>query len=590
MSELFESLGLRPELVQAVLELGFETPSPIQVSAIPVLLEGRDVIGQAQTGTGKTAAFALPLLNQIDPSIRGVQALVLTPTRELALQVSEAIFTYARHMRVGVVPIYGGASYTRQIKRLEQGVQIVVGTPGRLIDLIERGILNLNQVRYMVMDEADEMLKMGFVDDVERILRETPATRQTALFSATMPDQIRRLADRYMKSPHSVTIASKAMTVPQVEQRYYLVQENSKLAALARLIETEEINSALIFARTKIRTGELAESLMARGFMAEALNGDLSQDARETVLRRFRNGQVTYLVATDVVARGVDIPTVSHVINFDMPHDPEDYVHRIGRTGRAGREGVAITLVTPRETRWLREIEAYSRQKVTRAQLPGAEIILARRDERFTSALTIHLESESLDRERAMVEAMAKAGYDTNEIAAAAIRMARAFEQSRPIEEVRELADRPDMGRGNDRMRSEGGRPSEGGRGRRREAEVGMVRLIIDVGREHGIRPADIVGGIASEAGIPGKSIGAIDIQRVQTYFDIKEQFAEKVLRQMDGNMLRGRPVTLKKAAPGEGTGASSGNGGAPRREGGDREFRDRSFRPERRQRRPETA
>lgn len=544
MQQSFETLGLRPELVQAATELGFEAPTPIQAQAIPALLEGRDVIGQAQTGTGKTAAFALPMLHSIGARSGVVQGLVLTPTRELALQVSQAIYDYSRHLRLSVLAIYGGSSYDRQMRRLSAGVDVVVGTPGRLIDLMERGVLDLSHVQFLVLDEADEMLKMGFIEDVERILAGTPAARQTALFSATMPDPIRRLSERYLKDPVTVTIQAKAMTVPQIEQRYYMVNEASKLPALARLLEIEDITSALIFARTKVRTGEVAEALNARGFRAEALHGDLSQDMRETVLRRFRNGIVTFLVATDVVARGVDIPSVSHVINFDMPQDAEDYVHRVGRTGRAGREGIAITLVTPRENRWLRTIEHYTRQQITRASLPSADDIRARRDSVFTTALAGHMEADTLDGELALVQSMEREGYGAREIAAAAIRLARAAEAQRPIEDVREAreySDRPAYGAQQSAGRS-------GGRGRRGETEAGMVRFVLDAGHEHGIRPADIVGAIASEAGIPGKSIGAINIQRSQTYVDVQEAHADRVARSMGRAFLRGRRVTLTPA------------------------------------------
>lgn len=541
----FESLGLRPELLQAVMTLGFEAPTPIQAQAIPTLLTGRDIIGQAQTGTGKTAAFALPLLNRIQPGGRLPQALVLTPTRELALQVSQATHEFASVLKTRILPVYGGAPYGRQIHRLDAGVDVVVGTPGRLIDLIERGALKLSEVHTMVIDEADEMLKMGFIDDVERILRETPESRQTALFSATMPTPIRNLASKYLNDPEMVTIQATELTVPQIEQRYYLVHEASKLAALARLLEVEEINSALIFAKTKIRTGEIAEALNSRGFHAEALNGDLSQDARETVLRRFRNGNVVYLVATDVVARGVDIPDVSHVINLDMPQDAEDYVHRIGRTGRAGRTGIAITLVTPREMRWLNTIQNFTRHTIEQGKLPGREEIMARREGQFVTGLAHVLETETMEDEVALVQRMVHEGYDPEQIAAAAIRLARAGEAARPIEDVRELHDR---GRRNNRTfspdRQRGPRPE-------REREAGMVRLMMDAGREHGIRPADVVGSIASEAGIPGKSIGAIQIQSDRTFVDVQEAHAAKVLRSMERAYLRGRKVTLTAANSG---------------------------------------
>lgn len=543
----FESLGLRAELLQAVSQLGYEEPTPIQAQAIPSLLNGRDIIGQAQTGTGKTAAYGLPLLDHIQPGGRLPQALVLTPTRELALQVSQAIHEFAARLNTRILPVYGGAPYGRQIHRLEAGVDVVVGTPGRLIDLIERGSLKLGEVRMLVIDEADEMLKMGFIDDVERILRETPSDRQTALFSATMPTPIRNLASNYLNNPEMVTIQATTLTVPQIEQRYYLIHESQKLAALARLLEVEDINSALIFAKTKIRTGEIAEALNARGFHAEALNGDLSQDARETVLRRFRNGNVVFLVATDVVARGVDIPAVSHVINLDMPQDAEDYVHRIGRTGRAGRTGIAITLVTPREMRWLYTIQNFTHQTIEQGKLPSREDILARRDTQFVAELESHLDTETLDAELALVERMVREGYQPEHIAAAAIRMSRSGEAARPIEDVRELHDRGSRDN-RDRRDNRSSSSDRTPRPERREREAGMVRLMMDAGRDHGIRPADIVGSIASEAGIPGKSIGAIDIQSTRTFVDVQEAHVERVLSSMERAYLRGRKITLTPA------------------------------------------
>ena len=549
----FESLGLRPELLQAVMQLGYEEPTPIQAQAIPSLLSGRDIIGQAQTGTGKTAAYALPMLNRIQPGGRLPQALVLTPTRELALQVSQAIHEFAARTNARILPVYGGAPYGRQIHRLDAGVDVVVGTPGRLIDLIERGSLKLGEVHTLVIDEADEMLKMGFIDDVERILRETPDGRQTALFSATMPGPIRNLAGKYLHDPETVTIQATSLTVPHIEQRYYLIHESNKLAALARLLEVEDINSALIFAKTKIRTGEVAEALNARGFHAEALNGDLSQDARETVLRRFRNGNVVFLVATDVVARGVDIPAVSHVINLDMPQDAEDYVHRIGRTGRAGRAGIAITLVTPRETRWLYTIQNFTRQTIEQGKLPSREEILARRDTQFVVGLEAQLETETLEGELALVQRMVREGYDAEHIAAAAIKLARSGEAARTIEDVRDLQDRSGNRDSRDRRDSRDNRGSSSTGGprperREREREAGMVRLMLDAGRDHGIRPADIVGSIATEAGIPGKSIGAIDIQSTRTYVDVQEAHVERVLSSMERAFLRGRKINLTQA------------------------------------------
>ncbi|HRW48244.1 MAG TPA: DEAD/DEAH box helicase, partial [Caldilinea sp.] len=351
MTTAFSHLGLHPELVQAVEALGFTTPTPIQSAMIPVMLEGHDVIGQAQTGTGKTAAFALPILHRLEPGGRAVQSLVLVPTRELAVQVAKAMHDFGRERGIRVLPVYGGEPYGRQISRLNKGVDVVVGTPGRLLDLIQREALDLSEVETVVLDEADEMLSMGFIEDIESILSATPAERQTALLSATVPPEIRRLADRYLRQPQSVAIEREQVTVSAIEQRHYLVYETDKLAALTRLFEVEPITSALIFVRTRAGTGELAAELSTRGFPAEALSGELEQEERERVMNRFRRNLIKVLVATDVAARGLDIDHISHVFNFDLPEDPEVYVHRIGRTGRAGKSGTALSLVTPNE-RW----------------------------------------------------------------------------------------------------------------------------------------------------------------------------------------------------------------------------------------------
>ncbi len=549
MTTSFETLGLKPELIKAVTELGYATPTPIQSGAIPVLLEGRDVLGQAQTGTGKTAAFALPLLHSLDPDLRGVQGLILTPTRELATQVSSAVHRYGIHCNARVLPIYGGQPYIRQKRRLEQGVQVVVGTPGRMLDLIRQGVLALGNVRYLVLDEADEMLKMGFLEDVETILAETPSTRQTALFSATLPEPIRHLAGRYMHDPVNVNVRETTRTVAQTEQRYYLLEESSKVAAVTRILEVETIKSALIFTRTRAGASELCEILLARGYPAEALHGDMSQAVRESVLRRFRQGQVTVLVATDVMARGLDIQDVSHVINYDMPHDADDYIHRIGRTGRAGRSGVALTLVTPRERRRIQTIERFTRQSMTRATLPGPEEVQACREARFQQELHALLEAENLDREIALVTRLTEAGYDLTTLTAAAIRLARADELQRPIDDVREVSERP-VQNTHDRDRRSSRRTSVPEHThvrlpRRTGHEPGMVRLSLDLGHAHGIKPADVVGAIASEAGIPGRGIGAIDIHQYQTFIDVNERHVAKVLRQMQGSRLRGQSATF---------------------------------------------
>lgn len=540
----FEGLNLRPELLRAITELGYESPTPIQEQAIPALIAGRDILGQAQTGTGKTAAFALPLLENLDYSNRSVQGLILAPTRELANQVAEALFQYGKHLGARVLAIYGGSPYTRQIKRLESGVHVVVGTPGRVIDLIEKGALDLSGVRYLVLDEADEMLKMGFIDDVETILRGTPDERQTALFSATLPPVIRQLAKKYMHDPLTVAIAQKTLTVPQIEQRYYLVDDSSKLAAVARLLETEATTSALIFVRTKLGAAHLADELISRNFAVEALHGDMAQEARETVMRRFRRGQVSVLVATDVAARGLDIEDVSHVFNYDVPYDAEDYVHRIGRTGRAGRTGVAITLVTPRERRWMRTIESFTGQKMNQSKLPTPADVYARRDAQFAAQLEAMLAETDLGREGSVVNRLLEAGYDAAEIAAAAIRIARSGEAQRPVEEIREPKAYPER----ERERSTDFSRKRSGRSSGSKSEPGMVRLMLDAGRSHGIQPGDVVGAIAGETGIPGRAIGAIDIHADETFVDVKEMHVERVLKQMQKRTLRGRKVSLKRA------------------------------------------
>jgi ATP-dependent RNA helicase DeaD len=544
MSTEFQAFSLHPALMQAVDELGYESPTPIQERAIPALMSGRDVLGQAQTGTGKTAAFALPMLHGLDTddAHEHVQGLVVAPTRELAIQVAKAIYEYGQHRGVRVLAVYGGQSYSHQISRLQRGVDIVIGTPGRMLDLIRKNVLDLSAVRYLVLDEADEMLSMGFIEDIEAILSETPSTRQTALFSATLPEPIRRLADRYMSTPEAITINPKRLTVAETEQRYYVVNEEDKLAALTRLLETEDMTSALVFTRTKVRASELADALLARGIQTEALHGDLSQPARETVMNRFRRGQVTVLVATDVAARGLDIDDVSHVVNYDMPFDPEIYVHRIGRTGRAGKSGIALMLATPRERRRLQEIEAFTMQPIARAKLPSAADILARRDAQFLLKMGGQLEGE-LGNEHALVAQMVAAGYAVSDIAAAAIRLARAQEQQRPIEEIREVPARPQRhAKFEEKLEHH---PKRAPR-RKGEREPGMVRLWLNVGAAHGIRPRDIVGAIAGETGIPGRAIGPIEIQPQQTFVDVAERHAGQVLHKMKHWKVRGRVVVLK--------------------------------------------
>ena len=582
----FTSLGLSEPTLRAIGELGYEEPTPIQARTITKLMAGGDVIAQAQTGTGKTAAFALPIIEQLDPELRAPQALVMTPTRELAVQVAEAFHSYGKfHQNVAILPVYGGQPIDRQLRALRGGVNVVVGTPGRLLDHIQRGTLKLDQVRTVVLDEADEMLSMGFVEDMETILSQTPAERQTALFSATLSNDIRRLAEKYMKDPFEVTIQREQLTVEAIEQRYYMVYGPDKLAALTRLIEMEEISSALIFARTRGATGELASELTVRGYPAEVLNGDLSQDTREATLNRFRQNQIKVLVATDVAARGLDIEGISHVFNFDLPEDPEVYIHRIGRTGRAGKTGIAISLLTPAETRRLRQIEHLTRKKIQRATLPTEDEIRARREDIVMNQLKMWLRRGRCLHEKAVVESMIAEGMNPVDIAAAALKMARAEEKQRPIAPVTEVPEykaepRPARREGermsggqnwregsrgprdNARGGRDGGRDNGGenrgentrpsGRGRRLDVlshEQGMVRLSMDKGWKHGIRPNDIVGAIAAHTGIPGSVIGRINIEEAHSMVDVPEEFVTIVLEKSGEVRIRRLPIALQRAA-----------------------------------------
>lgn len=550
MIDQFTQLNLHPQLVQAVSELGYTEPTPIQAAVIPLMLSGRDVIGQAQTGTGKTAAFALPLLQKLVPHSPQVQGLILTPTRELALQVSQALVGYGAYRDVQVLPVYGGQPYGRQIYRLKKGVDVVVGTPGRMLDLIKQKALDLSGVHTLVLDEADEMLSMGFIEDIEAILQETPAGRQTALFSATLPGPIRQLANKYMREPQAVTIERQQLTVAAIEQRYYLVNDRDKLAALTRLFETENLTSALIFARTRVGTAALASELAVRGFPAEALHGDMSQEAREQVLGRFRRNQIKVLVATDVAARGLDIDNISHVFNFDLPYDPEAYVHRIGRTGRAGKTGIAITLLTPGEQGRLRRIEGYTRQKITPATLPTEADIQASRDAGLRERMLIWLRRGRYSREQAMVQALVEEGHDLAEIAAAALKLARAEEKQRPIEplsEVRSDAFAP-AGKRERRPRHPVDPAPKPVPNRSNAREKGMVRLSISAGKAHGVRPNDIVGSIAYHANIPGRVIGAIRIKENHTLVDVPEEFVAQVLAKTGQYQLRRQTVTVERA------------------------------------------
>ncbi len=563
MTTEFTSLNLRPELEQAILELGYVTPTGIQAEMIPLMLTGVDVIGQAQTGTGKTAAFALPILHNYIHQ-RLPQALILAPTRELAVQVAAAITEYGKHLKVHVLAVYGGQPYGPQVNQLKRGVDIVVGTPGRIIDLMARKVLDLSMIKSVVLDEADEMLNMGFIEPVEEILSATPSTRQTALFSATLPVRIRSLADRFMRDPQSVTIKKATLTLSGTEQRYYLVHEGDKLSALTNLFEIEPITSALIFVRTRVETGQLASQLSSRGFPAEALNGDLEQNAREQILGRFRSGQIKVLVATDVAARGLDIDDISHVFNYHLPDDTEVYVHRIGRTGRAGKTGIAISLFAPREKRRLREIEHMTKQALTLGKLPTAADIHQHRENQLIEQLKVWLGRGRYQRERELVARLVEEGLDPMEIAAAALKLSRADEKQRPVANVTDVVvsesrssyrgDRGDREYGRGKPQGRDGKRDFGKRGdrdsgnKRVSHEAGMIRLKLNKGKENGVRPNDIVGTIAHHADIPGSSIGKIRIEDKFTYVDVPETLVEKVLKH-NGNYRIGKDkFTLVKS------------------------------------------
>ena len=533
-TETFAQLGLGAGLVQTLDELGYETPTPIQRKTIPLMLAGRSLIGQAQTGTGKTAAFALPILDRLDLKHNIVQALILAPTRELAIQVSEAIQTYSKHLgRVRTMPIYGGDSMGNQIGRLRAGLHIVVGTPGRIMDHLRRGTLDLSNVKTVVIDEADEMLRMGFIEDVEWILGQTPPDRQTALFSATMPREVRRIADQHLSDPVTVEIKHKTLTVPTVEQRYIQVFEKQKVDALTHLLEAEAVpgEAILIFVRTKVGAAGLVDKLQARGYAAEAMHGDMNQPLREMVIRRMRDGQIEIVAATDVAARGLDIENIGRVINFDIPNDPESYVHRIGRTARAGRAGKAISFVTPREAYMLREIERYTGQRVTAMKLPSRADVAARRTALFKEKLLTTLnefKEQELEFYLAFVEELAEeSGRDMAELAASAVRLARG---DKPLDVP---VSEPEMDFS----------PLPAGK-----LSGKTVQLFIGAGQNDGVRPSDIVGAIANEAELPGRHIGPIDIFDRYALVGVPAEYHQQVLEVMAGTTIRGQATNIRLA------------------------------------------
>ena len=522
----FGDLGLAEPIVRAVAGMGFEAPTPIQARSIPLLLAGRDMIGQAQTGTGKTAAFGLPLIQMTDVSRMEPQALVLEPTRELAVQVAGGIHDLAKHTTgLRVVPVYGGQPLDRQFRALREGAHVVVGTPGRVMDHMRRGTLSLASVKFCVLDEADEMLALGFLEDMETILAELPDPRQLAFFSATMPPRIAALTKKFLKDPAHVAIDVKRRTVETTNQTYYEVAPGKKQEALARVLDMETPGPTIVFCRTRQETNDLADALRLRGYSAEALHGDLGQPDRDRVMRRFREGLADLLIATDVAARGLDIETVTHVINYDIPWDVEQYIHRIGRTGRAGRTGDAITLVEGRERRQLRAIEQMIGTTIKPARIPTAADIAARRRDQFQQALRETLEAREFDGFLATVEALGEE-YDTAEVAAAALQMLWQNQHSGPEEAAEEL-------------NADSERP-----------EVGMTRLFVGLGRQDGLRPGDLVGAISNEAGLPGRAIGAIDILDKTAFVEVPAPEAQHVITVLRQATIRGRRVKVEMAGP----------------------------------------
>ena len=539
MTTEFSSLGLIPQLEQTVSDLGYITPTPIQSQIIPLMLDGQDVIGQAQTGTGKTAAFLLPILQTLERGKHGIQALVLAPTRELALQVAKAGSDYGKSLNVSILAVYGGQPYSPQLSRLRQGVDIVVGTPGRLLDLLDKGALDLSHVSTVVIDEADEMLSMGFIEDIENILSKIPPERQTALFSATMPPEISSISKKYMHSPQSIIIKSKHLTVDAADHRYYLVNKDEKAGVLTRIFEMEDLKRALIFVRTRVGTGDLVNELMGRGFPAEALNGDLNQQTREQVLNRFRHNQIKVLVATDVAARGLDIDDISHVVNYDLPEDPELYVHRVGRTARAGKTGIAISLVTLKDLWHLHRIEKYTKQEITQIKIPTIAEIEAQREAQLQEQIMVWLKRGGGQKELQVVSRLIEMGYDPLQIAAIALKMARGEEKQRPIATVTEIEDKRSQ------KNRHGVKRDQKNNGDNGSFEKGMVRLTLSAGKSQGLQPADVVGTIAFRANIPGSAIGHISIFDKHTLVDIPQQYVAQTLAKAVKFRIRKNAVTL---------------------------------------------
>lgn len=552
--------------MKALVEVGYETPSPIQAETIPLLIEGRDVLGQAQTGTGKTAAFALPVLSKLELKQKDPQVMVLAPTRELAIQVAEAFQTYAHHIKgFHVLPIYGGQDYGGQIRALKRGVHVVVGTPGRVMDHMRKGTLKLDGLKTLVLDEADEMLRMGFIEDVEWILEQTPSQRQIALFSATMPKEVRRIANQHLNNPAQVTIKVTTASAELIRQRFWPVSGMHKLDALTRILEAENFDGMIVFVRTRIVTVELAEKLAARGFAASALNGDIPQKQRERTIEKLKKGKLDILVATDVAARGLDVDRVSHVVNYDIPYDTEAYIHRIGRTGRAGRQGDAILFVAPRERRMLNAIEKATNKKIEMMELPSTELINDKRIAQFKQSITDTLSNEDLALFASLIEQYQQEhNVPALEIASALAQLAQGdtplLLKNKPTPKTgkdwNKQGKRNERGAGRERStdrgrKSERGKPGDRGRAARKDApiEKGMERFRIEVGHDHEVMPGNIVGAIANEADIDSKHIGRIIIFDDHSTVDLPRDMPDEIFKDLKKVWVSGQTLKISRLA-----------------------------------------
>ena len=552
----FEELQLDERIIRAITEMGFEEASPIQAQAIPVVLEGRDMIGQAQTGTGKTAAFGLPLLQKVDPKVKKLQAIVLLPTRELAIQVAEELRRFAKFMHgVKVLPIYGGQDIVRQIRALKDGTQIVVGTPGRVMDHMRRKTVKTDHVHTVVLDEADEMLNMGFLEDMETILSQLPEERQTLMFSATMPQAIAEIARKFQTDPVTVRVIKKELTVPKVTQYYYEVKPRNKVEVMCRLLDLYSPKLSVAFCNTKKQVDELVQALQGRGYFAEGLHGDLKQEQRDRVMGSFRNGATEILVATDVAARGIDVDDVEAVFNYDIPQDDEYYVHRIGRTGRAGREGRAFSLAVGSEVYKLRDIQRFCKTKIVPQPIPSLDDVTAIKAEKILDDVQQHIGDDSnLERMTDIIEKRLLAeDYTSLELAAAFLKMAMGDDYEDIADEGRPLRDLDDLDR-------RGGRNDRGRNGRRRQrgddeeymdrknARGGMTRLFINLGKNQNVKPGDILGAIAGESGIPGRLVGSIDMYDKYTFVEVPKEQADIVMDAMNHVKIKGKSVHVEKA------------------------------------------